>query len=1067
MKNKKIYWKGLEELTNDSEFVKHADKEFAEHLPIKDAYGDNTQQEGTSRRDFLKLMGFSVAAVSLAACETPIKKAIPYLNKPESVDPGIPNYYASTYVDGSDYCAVVVKTREGRPIYIEGNTLSKITQGGVSARAVASIMSLYDMDKSKEPTIDGKPAAWQVIDKEITDKLTAIAAKGGQIRIVTQTNMSPTTKAVLNDFAAKFPNTQVVTYDAVSLSGLLQANKATFGKAIVPSYDFSKAEVIVGIGADFLANWISPIEFSKQYSQTRKIGKDKKTMSRHYQFESLFTVTGGSADYRGLYKPSQEGAVVAELFDLVAKATGGTSVGAAKTGVKFLDKAAKDLAAAKGKALVVSGSNDTNVQILVNGINQMLTNYGTTIDTNKVSFQKQGNDETMKQFVADLKGGKVNGVIFYNSNPVYDYPNGKEIGEAIAKAELSVATADRLHETASKCKYNCPDSHFLESWNDAEPKLGYFSLTQPTIGTIFNTRQVQDSLLKWSGSQVSYLDYLKESWKKNMLGLQNQESEFELFWQRSLHNGVFEPEITAAYQSVLMPATEGEAAAAPTTPDFATAYGEVKKRYKAEASKDLELVIYESTLLGNGSQANNPYLHDTPDPMTKTCWGNYLLVSQSLAKEKGFMTKEGKSTVASLKIGGADFTLPVVVQPGQAPNTVALALGYGRQNAGKVAQEAAGINMFAFAAQNGVLNYAQIGGIQISEAEAWTKIAQTQTHQTFMGRETIIQESVLPLYQKDDKAGRYFPRIATSQGMKRPEDISLWDISSDGYQAEEKEKSDYEKSLWKNRSGEVSDVHLYPDHHWGLAIDLNTCTGCSACVTACHIENNVPVVGRQEVINRREMHWMRIDRYYSSDSVDSYSAMELAADNPEVVFQPMMCQHCNNAPCETVCPFAATTHSSEGLNQMTYNRCAGTKYCANNCPYKVRRFNWFKYFNNDEFNYHMNNDLGKMVLNPDVTVRSRGVMEKCSMCIQRIQLGKLKSKMEGRRVEDSDVNTACASACPSNAIVFGDLNNPESAISKLLDHEVKSRAYNVLSEVGTKPNVWYLTKIRNKDEDKA
>jgi len=1065
MKNKKIYWKGLEELTNDSEFVKHADKEFAEHLPIKDAYGDNTQQEGTSRRDFLKLMGFSVAAVSLAACETPIKKAIPYLNKPESIDPGIPNYYASTYVDGSDYCAVVVKTREGRPIYIEGNTLSKITQGGVSARAVASIMSLYDTDKSKEPTIDGKPAAWQVIDKEIIDKLTAIAGKGGQIRIVTQTNMSPTTKAVLNDFAAKFPNTQVVTYDAVSLSGLLQANKATFGKAIVPSYDFSKAEVIVGIGADFLANWISPIEFSKQYSQTRKIGKDKKTMSRHYQFESLFTVTGGSADYRGLYKPSQEGAVVAELFDLVAKATGGTSVGAAKTGVKFLDKAAKDLAAAKGKALVVSGSNDTNVQILVNGINQMLTNYGTTIDTNKVSFQKQGNDETMKQFVADLKGGKVNGVIFYNSNPVYDYPNGKEIGEAIAKAELSVATADRLHETASKCKYNCPDSHFLESWNDTEPKLGYFSLTQPTIGTIFNTRQVQDSLLKWSGSQVSYMDYLKESWKKNMLGLQNQESEFELFWQRSLHNGVFEPEITAAYQSVLMPATEGEATTA--TPDFASAYGEVKKRYKAEASKDLELVIYESTLLGNGSQANNPYLHDTPDPMTKTCWGNYLLVSQSLAKEKGFMTKEGKSTVASLKIGGVDFTIPVVVQPGQAPNTVALALGYGRQNAGKVAQEAAGINMFAFAAQNGVLNYAQIGGIQISEAEAWTKIAQTQTHRTFMGRETIIQESVLPLYQKDDKAGRYFPRIATSQGMKRPEDISLWDISSDGYQAEEKEKSDYEKSLWKNRSGEVSDVHLYPDHHWGLAIDLNTCTGCSACVTACHIENNVPVVGRQEVINRREMHWMRIDRYYSSDSVDSYSAMELAADNPEVVFQPMMCQHCNNAPCETVCPFAATTHSSEGLNQMTYNRCAGTKYCANNCPYKVRRFNWFKYFNNDEFNYHMNNDLGKMVLNPDVTVRSRGVMEKCSMCIQRIQLGKLKSKMEGRRVEDSDVNTACASACPSNAIVFGDLNNPESAISKLLDHEVKSRAYNVLSEVGTKPNVWYLTKIRNKDEDKA
>ena len=414
-------------------------------------------------------------------------------------------------------------------------------------------------------------------------------------------------------------------------------------------------------------------------------------------------------------------------------------------------------------------------------------------------------------------------------------------------------------------------------------------------------------------------------------------------------------------------------------------------------------------------------------------------------------------------MGSTSFELPVVAQPGQAEDTIAVALGYGRGKdvGGKVSEEAGGVNVYP------LLHTETQVGIELTSKKE--DIAQTQTHHTIMNRESIIQESTLSEYQKDPKAGRFEPHIATYSGKTKPGNLSLWDVDSDGYGDEKKDKKKDKSEgvlLWNEKiegKDSLADRHIYKQHHWGLAIDLNACTGCSACVTACHLENNVPVVGKKEVIRRREMHWLRIDRYYSvKEGSKHYKDIEQPSDMPEVVFQPMMCQHCNNAPCETVCPVAATTHSSEGLNQMTYNRCVGTKYCANNCPYKVRRFNWFKYHNNEEFDYHLNSDLGKMVLNPDVTVRSRGVMEKCSMCVQRIQAGKLEAKKNSRKLIDSDVSTACSQVCPTNAIVFGDLNEGESAIRKMMDREVEERAYNVIEEVGTKPNVWYLTKIRNK-----
>jgi len=1068
--NKKTYWQGIEQLKNDPAFVQHNEKEFPEALPINDAYGDNSQSKGDSRRDFLKMMGFSVAAVSLAACEAPVKKAIPYLNKPESVDPGIPNYYASTFSQGGEYCSVVVKTREGRPIFVEGNTFSKVSHGGTSPSVNASVLSLYDIEKLQNPTKGGAVADWATIDKEIQSSLTSLATSNTPIYIVSNTILSPTTKKALNEFMQRYPSAKLVTYDAESAHGILEANKRQFGKAMIPAYHFDKAKAIVGIGADFLGNWISGIEYSASYIKNRKVGKKNKDMSSHFQFESILSITGSSADYRTPIKASQSGLVAANLYNAVARATGNTTIaGIDKVEAANLDKAAEALLANKGASLVVSGSNDVSEQLIVNGINEMLGNYGQTIGTDRPSFQKQGNDAEMKAFIDALGTG---GVIFYNCNPVYDHPMGGKIAEGVAKAKLSISTADRADETASLCTYVCPDTHFLESWGDAEPKKGHFSICQPTINKIFNTRQVEESLLTWAGNTTSMYDYLKSHWNEVIFPSQTKEADFGKFWQTVLHDGVYDMADIADYTSWHEGAAEemsaDDTATDAATVDLSAAAASVKKRAGAQG---MELVIYTNHVIGTGINANNPMLQETPEPISKVCWGNFVAVSQVFAKEQGIMNSEFETSkpVANVKVGGVEMKLPVIIQPGQQKETISIALGYGRDGAkaGKVAAEAGGVNAYPFIQYDGSLQYS-VAGVEISFTSEMEDVAQTQTHHTIMGREAIIQEATLAEYKANPTDILHKVHISTYEGTSKPSDISIWDIQKDGFKDDPREEKEEGRELFLDKLNIDSDRFRYNNHHWGMSIDLNSCTGCAACVVACHMENNVPVVGKQEVINRREMHWLRIDRYYSNPAgAESNSELEEAADNPEVVFQPMMCQHCNNAPCETVCPVAATTHSSEGLNQMTYNRCVGTKYCANNCPYKVRRFNWFKYHNNDDFDYHMNNSLGKMVLNPDVTVRSRGVMEKCSLCVQRIQSGKLKAKIEGRRVEDADANTACASACTTGAITFGDLNHETSQVRLTLEDELDSRAYNVLDELNVSPNVWYLAKIRNKEEGQA
>ncbi len=1044
--NKKQYWKGVEQLTNDPEFVKYAGKEFSQDLPYKKGVLQE-EEGGSSRRDFLKLMGFSVAAASLAACEAPVRKAIPYLNKPEVIDPGVPNYYASTYTNGGNYCSIVVKTREGRPIKIEPNKLSDVSGSGTSAQAEASVLSLYDKARLQAPTANGTAIEWKELDSQIIGKLEGIAASGGQIRIVSKTILSPSTKAVIDQFIEKYPTTELVMYDAISAYGIVKANEESFGKAVIPTYNFDKAKTVVSFGADFLGTWINPNRFSSDFVKNRKLNYGKKEMSRLYQFETNLSLTGANADYRTPIKPSSEGIVVTTLYNLLAARSGQPTIGVSKIEVAHLEAAANDLWSNKGQSLVVSGSNDPNVQIMVNAINGLLQNIGSTIDLKTPVYFRQGNDDKMKQFVNDLGAGKIQGVIFLNSNPIYDHYLGKTIEAGLSKAKLKVGLCERADETASDLDYLAPDHHYLESWNDAQPVEGKYSLCQPAISPLFNTRQAQESLLTWAGyGNNDYFEFVKAYWQTYIFTTQNKLQDFQTFFDQCLYDGVYSVAGRAVTLELIV-----------FGGNISAAVGNISRTYTAN-NEGLELALYETIVIGDGSQANNPWLQETPDPITKACWDNYLTISQAMAKDLGVEMEEGNTYQVQLKVGEQTLVLPAIIQPGQARGTVGLAVGYGRTKVGKVADNL-GVNAFPLISEiSGTPTMNVLSNVSVSATNESVKVAQTQTHHTFMNREFVVQETTLDTYKNHPEHAFHRPKIAVSNALER----KLGDEVIDG-------KIEPRKiSLWKG--------HDYNNHHWNMSIDMNSCIGCSACSVACQAENNVPVVGKKEVLNRREMTWIRIDRYYSSETTATTNAeLEIAAENPEVTFQPMMCQHCNNAPCETVCPVAATSHSTEGLNQMVYNRCIGTRYCANNCPYKVRRFNWFKYHDNEQFdnNLAMNNDLGKMVLNPDVTVRSRGVMEKCTFCVQRIQYGKLEAKKKGRRVVDGEVTTACASACPTDAIVFGDIRDPKSEISKLLQIKDKGdsqeihehRAYNVLEELNVKPNVWYLAKVRNKEEN--
>lgn len=1011
MASNKKYWKSIEELNPESSVVEALKQnEFAQPIPTDQFLGDKDvlEHSSTTRRDFLKYVGFSTAAASLAACEGPVIKSIPYVVAPDEIVPGVANYYATTISDGFDFASVLVKTREGRPIKIERNDLGgKI--GGVNARVHASVLSMYDKNRLMGPQINGQDATWADLDQAVASGLEGL--NGAEVILLTQSFASPSTAALVQAFTKKYPNVKHVTYDMVSVSEALDAFQEVYGMRALADYDFSKAATIVSIGADFLGDWQGG-GFEAGYAQSR-IPKDGR-MSRHIQFEANMSLSGANADKRVPASPAQQAAVLGYI-------TGSKALSDVPEGIRpAAEQAKRQLEKAGSTGVLVCGLPCPMAQKKVLNYNASIGSV--VMDVTHPIMKFSGSSTAVQDVIEGVKNGRIKGLITAGVNPLYAFSD-IDFTEAFKNLAFTLSFAMRADETASAAKLVAATPHYLEAWGDVEAKKGMFSLVQPTIRPLFNTRQFQECMLAWTGSTQSYHDYLKAFWQENILSGSS--------WSKALHDGVFSSSYSADYGSL------------PTTATPARHF---------DTGEAMALCLYTKTGLGDGRQANNPWLQELPDPISRATWDNYLTVSATDAKRLGLTNTHVSNGAlngdcARVTVGDAVLErVPVLIQPGQAPGTVGLALGYG-QKASIQAEMQTGVNAYSLYKE-----FSSVQSVRIEKVAGTHEFACIQLHNTMMGRD-IIRETTLEIFNTKDKD--YWNAMPSVS--KDHKEIPVTSPEAD---------------LWDSFDRSIG-------HHFNLSIDLNACTGCGACVIACHAENNVPVVGKSEMRRSRDMHWLRIDRYYSSEesfsadadkkdnisglgsSLSEFAEMEVAADNPQVAFQPVMCQHCNHAPCETVCPVAATSHGRQGQNHMAYNRCVGTRYCANNCPYKVRRFNWFLYAENEEFDYHMNNDLGRMVLNPDVVVRSRGVMEKCSMCIQMTQKTILDAKRDGRVIKDGEFKTACSAACETGAIQFGDINDEHSAVATLKEDD---RMYHLLEAVGTKPNVFYQAKVRNTNE---
>lgn len=1040
MASNKKYWKSEIELQEGNPLVDQIrQNEFPEEIPTSDflQQEETLAESSTSRRDFLKYVGFSTAAASLAACEGPVKESIPYVVQPDRIVPGVANFYATTIADGFDFASVLVKTREGRPIFIKPNDRASVLSHG-NARVNASVLSLYDKNRIQGPINQaGEQVDWSALDAAVKAKLDAMQEGSKQAVILTQSYASPSMKRLVADFVAAYPFVKHVVYDAISEDAALSAFDKKYGERALADYDFEKAELIVSFAADFLGDWQGG-GYDGGYAKGR-IPKNGK-MSRHIQVESNMSLSGANADTR---IPLQNAKIKIALAKLYYKLNGSTVGGGEDSAIDaYVDAITEEIRQKGSKAVVVCGIQDEDAQLVTLAINELIQSVA--FDVQAPRYIREGNVNDLNRLMADMKTGQVGMLITDGINPVYSLPNGQEFKDLVSQVDLSVSFSFLRDETAESTTYTAARSHYLESWGDVELKKGHFSLVQPVIRKLFSTRQLQDCLLSWMVNDQNYYDYIKANWGETVLQGGS--------WNQALQDGVFHAganaeglvsEVAAAIASV------GEE----TTPGVSALTVSLRSLMNS-ASPEMELVLYSKSGMGDGQQANNPWLQEFPDPISRASWDNYITISKADAESKGYINENVANgglngSYVTVNVGGVTVpNVPVMIQPGQAPGTVGLALGYGRKS-GIQAEMQTGVNAFPlYTAFNNVQE------VTLEDESGMHEFACIQLHKTLMGRGDIIKETTLDEFNTEDAAvWNPIPQVSLDHQEVAATSVDLWES--------------FDRSI---------------GHHFNMSIDLNACTGCGACVIACHSENNVPVVGKQEIRKSRDMHWLRIDRYYSSadtfagddeykdeisgllgedGSLKGFGKMEDPSANPQVAFQPVMCQHCNHAPCETVCPVAATAHSRQGHNHMAYNRCVGTRYCANNCPYKVRRFNWFLYNNNDEFDYHMNNDLGKMVLNPDVNVRSRGVMEKCSWCIQMTQKSILDAKRDGREVKDEEFQTACSAACGTGAIVFGDINDEHSEVSKLKKDD---RMYHLLEHVGTQPNVFYQVKVRNTEE---
>jgi len=1001
------YWVNLENYNNDPEFWKAAETEF-QSSPLR-----GEAEEGWARREFLKLMGASIAMASSGCIRRPIQKIVPYNKQPEDVTLGVSNFYTGAFYDGLEPLSVLVKTKEGRPLKVEGHAQFPLTEGGTSARSQAALMSLYDPERLKGPrknifndkrtNKDTVQIKWDDMDDQIVEVL-----KKGKVAVLTGSIPSPSTQSIIKEFCQAFGGEHYV-WEPLNLSDVSQGQIASYGEKSIPYYHFDLAKTIVSIDGDFLGAWHTPVTNSRKFSDGRR---NLEKMTRLIAFDSNYSLTGANADIRFKIKPSQQVTVAMGLaHELVVKkglsqfATNGNvksaleayGDAAQKLGInpEVFAEVAQDLWENKGQSVVVAGGLPTltgqqlGLQIAVNFLNSILGNDGKIVDyKNDWSESLSASWQDLENLIEKMKSGQVKTLIIHRTNPIYALPESLGFKEALKKVETIITTSDRVDEVGHMAHYIAPDNHIMENWGDIETTSGLISIHQPTLRPLWDTRSFQLSLMSWAYlanqgpkrllAYESYLDYLKNYWKEEIYPKFGQGKNFEAFWQ-----------------SVLQAGFVGTKPAGAGSRSFQTeALNQIKKPVISEG---FELVLYPTVQLGDGSQGNIAILQELPDPVTKIVWDNYA--SLSMASSEKLKVKEGD--LVKITVGSVDMTLPVHIQPGLHDQVLAVAVGYGRTHAGSVAN-GVGQNTYQlvqFAKGNVVFSGQKVAVTKLGQR---VQLATTAGHHSMEGRQ-IVAEATLKDFQKDKAAGLHKHHI--------------W-------------------SMWSG--------HQYNGNKWGLAVDLNSCTGCSACVVACQTENNVPSVGKAYVLQGREMHWIRIDRYYTGDIA-----------NAEAVFQPVMCQHCDNAPCETVCPVLATVHSDEGTNDMAYNRCVGTRYCSNNCPYKVRRFNWFNYRKEIPDPVHMS-------FNPDVTVRIRGVMEKCTFCIQRIRAARSSAKLENRALKDGDVKTACQTACPTSALVFGDMNDPKSLVSQAF---AEPRSYGLLEEWGAKPSVRYMTKIRNNNKE--
>lgn len=1016
------YWKSLEQWAGDAEFKKLAETEF-QSSPLRE---ESAGEEGWARREFLKLMGASLAMSTAGCIRRPVQKIVPYNKQPEEVTIGVSNYYTSTYSDGVEGLGILVRTREGRPLKIEGNPSHPLNKGGVSARAQASILSLYDPERLQGPrkqlqnpeSKDNSGAVKRekrsnfdnvAVKYEEADEAIVKTLKKGGVAILTGHLSGPSAQSVVADFSSAF-KAKHFTWEAIGYNDVREGQQAAYGTAVVPSYRFDKAKVIVSISCDFLGTWMAPTAFARQFAEGRK---NPKEMSKLVVFDTNYSLTGANADVRVRIKPSQQLDVVMGLAHQIIVKKGQTKFAgqaavtsslapfagaAAKLGIDqaLFEKLADDLIQNKGRSLVVAGGLQSqtefskDLQIAVNLLNSALENDGVTVDAKAGSLALQSGDAGLVHLIESIEKGEVQSLIVHRVNPLYSFADTERLKKAFRKLDLIVYSGDRSDETGMMADYILPDHHAMESWGDAEFSSGVFSIQQPTIRPMYDTRSFGLTLMTWGyiadlgpkdyKSLETYYDYVRAVWKNEVYPKAGKGLGFEQFWDKALQDGVV-----------------GQASGGSSARSFQpSALSGVKP---AAGSAEFELVLYPTVMFADGTLSNISWLHELPDPITKIVWDNYA--SLSIAAAEKLSVKEGD--MIELQLAGKKASLPVHIQPGLHDSVVAVAVGYGRTRAGKVGN-GVGYNAFSLAdlSKSG---QSVFSGQALTLKKLGTKyqLAATQSHHVMEGRQ-IVAEATLKQYLKDE-----------SSGIHKHPIFSIW-------------------------SG-----HAYNGHKWGMAVDLNLCTGCASCQIACQSENNIPVVGKKYVLQGREMHWIRIDRYYVGEPKEA-----------EMVFQPVMCQQCDNAPCETVCPVLATVHTSEGLNDMVYNRCVGTRYCSNNCPYKVRRFNWFHFTKNIEKPLHL-------ALNPDVSVRTRGVMEKCTFCSHRIKSVKAKANLEKRTLKDGEIKTACEQACPTNAIVFGDLNDEKSAVSQMFKKD--KRAYALLEEFHAAPAVRYLSKIRNNDKD--